>query len=203
MIMKDLTAGINWEQIRHRTESVRAAFAKGSELSPAEKRQILKARADALAKKEEMSDADEACLQAAVFLLAHETYSIELTYIREVCLLKEITRIPSVPAFVLGIIAFRGQILSLIDLKKIFDLPVRQIDERSRVIVLHSDTMEFGILADEVIGVKAIPLSLIQAPGTYQGMGAEYLRGITPDRMAILDAKELLSDKKLVVHQEV
>ncbi len=199
--MKDLTGGINREQIRHSAESVRAAFAKGSELRPAEKRQILKARADALAKKEEMSDADEACLQVAVFLLAHETYGVELTYIREVCLLKEITRIPSVPSFVLGIIAFRGQILSLIDLKKIFDLPVQQIDERSRVIVLHSDTMEFGILADEVIGVMAIPLSRIQ--GTYQGMGAEYLRGITPDRMAILDAKELLSDKKLVVHQEV
>jgi len=199
--MKGLTGGINLEQIRHSAESVRAAFAKGSELRPAEKRQILKARADALAKKEEMSDADEACLQVAVFLLAHEIYGIELTYIREVCLFKEITRIPSVPSFVLGIIAFRGQILSLIDLKKIFDLPVQKIDERSRVIVLHSDTMEFGILADEVIGVRAIPLSRIQGP--YQGTGAEYLRGITPDRMAILDAKELLSDKKLVVHQEV
>lgn len=194
---------VNWEQIRCRMESVRRALAKASDPRPEENRQILKARAESLAKKDEISDADEACLQVVVFLLARETYGIELVNIREVCFLKEITPIPSVPAFVAGIIAFRGQILSLIDLKKIFNLPEGQIGKTGRVIVLHSKTMEFGILADEVIGVKAIPLSRIQGAATYERIGTEYLKGITPERMAILDGRELLSDKKLVVYQEV
>ncbi len=185
-------------------ESVRTALAKCSDPTPAEKRQILKARADALAKRDEVSDADEACLQAVVFRLGRETYSIELIHILEVCFLKEITPIPSVPAFVLGIINFRGQILSLIDLKKLFGLPDQPPDDLARVIVLHSDTMEFGILADEVIGAKAIPLSRIQPmKAMYEGIGAEYLRGITPDLTAILDGGKILSDKKLVIYQEV
>lgn len=185
-------------------ESVRRALAKCSDPAPAEKRQILKTRAEVLAKRDDVPDADEACLQAVVFLLGPETYSIELTHIREVCFLKEITPIPSVPAFVPGIINFRGQILSLIDLKKLFGLPEQPPDNLARVIVLHSDIMEFGIVADEVIGVKAIPLSRIQPmPALYEGIGAEYLRGITPDRTAVLDGRKILSDKKLVIYQEV
>jgi len=46
----------------------------------------------------------------------------------------------------LGIINVRGQILSVLDLKKFFDLPERGLTDR-KVIVVHNDQTEFGILA--------------------------------------------------------
>ena len=64
--------------------------------------------------------------------------------------------------------------------------------------------MEFGILADVILGVLRVPLRNLQPTlPTLTGIREEYLKGITPGRLAILDAAKLLSDKKLIVHEEV
>ena len=58
--------------------------------------------------------------------------------------------------------------------------------------------------ADAVIGVRSISLSEIQPSlPTLTGIRQEYLKGITGEREVILDAEKLLSDKNIVVHQEV
>ncbi len=87
------------------------------------------------------------------FLLTHENYGIESVYVREVHPLKELTPLPCTPSFVLGIINVRGQILSVIDLKKFFDLPAQEPTSLNKVIIFHNNRIEFGILADAVIGV--------------------------------------------------
>jgi purine-binding chemotaxis protein CheW len=61
-----------------------------------------------------------------------------------------------------------------------------------------------GILADEVIGETKIPVSAIQ--GEMPSMGRikeEYVRGVTKERLIVLNADKLLSDSTIVVHQEV
>lgn len=165
---------------------------------------ILRARAKALAGGEpENHEEDEPYLEVVEFLLGDEKYCIELIHIREVYPLKDITPLPCTPEFVIGIINFRGQILSIIDLKYLFNLPTQE-DSEHRVIILRSDEMEFGVLADEILGVRRICISEIQpASAMFTGTGAEYTRGVTTDRAAILDGEKILSDKKIVVHQEV
>jgi len=193
-----------WEEIQNRLEAVSSTLERGFEPDLEKNAKILKARAKALAKEAEKHERDEACLEAVEFLLSHEKYCIELIHIREVYPLKDLTPIPCTPPFVLGVINFRGQILSVIDLKKFFDLPEQEITENNRVIILHSEKMEFGILADDIIGVRYILLSEIQPPlVTFTDVGAEYLRGVTKDRVVILDGGKILSDKNIVVHQEI
>jgi purine-binding chemotaxis protein CheW len=138
------------------------------------------------------------------FLLAHETYGVESLYVREVHPLKAFTPLPCTPAFVLGIINVRGQILSVIDLKKFFDLPEKRLTDLDKVIVVHDDTMVFGVLADAILGVRTIPLDTIQPSlPTLTGIRAGYLRGVTNERLVILDAVKLLRDPTLVVLEEV
>lgn len=168
-----------------------------------EKRKILKARAVALAKKPEKKDDDE-YIEVVEFLLAHEKYAIQSGYITEVYSLKELTPVPCTPPFVAGIINVRGKILSVIDIKKFFDLPEKGITDLNKVIIIHNGLMEFGILADAVLGASQIPLRDIQPSlPTLTGIRAEYLRGVTKERLVVLDAEKILSDKKIVVHEVV
>ncbi|MDM8548653.1 chemotaxis protein CheW [Desulfobacterales bacterium HSG2] len=192
----------HWEEIQNRLETVCSALEKDFRPNPEKKSEILKDRAKALAKRAGKREEDEACLQVVEFLLAHEKYCIELVHIREVYPLKDLTPLPCTPPCVLGIINFRGQILSIVDLKKFFDLPEQELTDH-HVIILSSDEMEFGILADAILGVRHIPLSEIQPTlSTFTGIGAEYLRGVTKDRAVVLDGGKILSDKNIVVHQE-
>ena len=64
--------------------------------------------------------------------------------------------------------------------------------------------MEFGIVVDNVAGVRRVFLSEMQPSlPALAGIREEYLVGITNDRMVIFNAKSLLSDKKIVVNEQV
>ncbi|MEA2039388.1 MAG: chemotaxis protein CheW [Thermodesulfobacteriota bacterium] len=165
-----------------------------------EKAKVLKERARALAKEGVRVAEDESYLEVVEFMLAHERYALELTHIREVYPLKELTPLPGAPDFVLGIINVRGQILSIIDIKKFFELPEKGLTNLNQVIILESEEMEFGILADEILGTSSIPASTIQTSlPTLTDIREEYLKGVTGDRVVILDGEKILSDEKIVV----
>ena len=96
----------------------------------------------------------------------------------------------------------RGKALSVIDLKKFFDLPEKGLGDLNKVIVLSSAAMEFGVLADVIVGIKKIRLSDLQPSlPTLTGIRKDYLKGVTGDRLVVLDAGKILSDKKIVVNE--
>ena len=161
---------------------------------------ILKFRATQLARKKEPETHDSNLVQVLVFRLVHETYGIELEHIRAVYPLKEMTFIPGAPDFIPGIINVRGEIISIVDFKKIFDLPMGEPSRHIQVIILHSKEIEFGIQTDQVLGVKEIPESDIQPSlPTLTGIRLQYLKGVTGDGMVILDGKKILSDKTMLI----
>ena len=170
-----------------------------------ESKRILKARAQALAREPARAEAaDDDDVEVVEFVLAYETYAIETRYVREVYPLENLTPLPCTPAFVRGVVNVRGEILSVIDLKKFFDLPEKGLTDLNKVIVLQSGDMMFGILADAISGVRDIPLVGIQPSlPTLTGIREEYLRGVTAEHVVILDAEKLLADEKIVVQEQV
>ncbi len=197
------TAALDWGAVHRRLEAIRTTLERGWTPTLEEKKRILQTRAQALAREPTREEATQEALEVVEFLLANERYGIEVPYVREVYPLKEFTPLPGTPPFVLGIINVRGQILSIIDLKKFFDLPERELTDLNRVIIIHNDHMQFGILADTILGVRAIPFTELQPLlPTLTGIREEYLRGITGERVVILDAQKLLLDKKILVHEE-
>lgn len=198
------TKQINWDEIHRRLETSQGALGQGLQLTHEEKNKILKSRAKILAVESEKKAKAEEFIQVVEFLLASEKYAVASEYVREIYPLKEFTPIPCTPPFVLGIINVRGQILSVIDIKKFFGLPEKGLTDLNKVIILHTESMEFGILADAIIGVRNIVVSELQTSlPTLTGIREEYLKGIAKERTVILDAEKLLSDKSIVVHELV
>ncbi len=132
------------------------------------------------------------------------TTALNLSHIREIHPLSEFTPLPCTPAFVLGLVNVRGQILSIINIKKLFDLPEKGLTDLNKVIVVHADHMELGILADAILGVRSItPEEFHPALPTLTGIRAEYLKGITKDPLVVIDMEKILSDEKILVNEVV
>lgn len=194
------TTDVDWDKIHGRLEAAQATLERGWTPTAAERRRILKARAMVLAREPEEKPAADEYIEVVEFLLAYERYAIESSYMREVYPMKELTPLPGTPPFVLGIVNVRGQIISVIDIKKFFDLPQKGLTDLNKVIIVRTDEMELGILADVILGVRSIPLEEIQPPlPTLTGIREEYLKGIARDRVVVLEAARLLSDKQIVI----
>lgn len=164
---------------------------------------VLKARALKLAAAgTDASEEAESC-EVLEFMMSHERYAVELRYLLEVAPLRELTPIPCTPDFVLGVVPIRGQIYSLLDLKKFFGLPQKGLADQNRVVVVCHAGMEVGILADEVLGTRELFLHALQTeiPG-FTGIWREYMAGVTADRTIVLNVPGILGDPSIVVNQK-
>jgi purine-binding chemotaxis protein CheW len=172
-------------------------------MSP-EDREILRARARALARPPESPPAADASLELLEFRLARECYGLETRHVHEVYPLKDLTPLPCVPPFVLGIVNVRGRVTPVIDIKKFFDLPDKGLTDLHRIILVRGNDLEFGLLADVIVGVRTIPVGSLQPSlPTLTGIRADYLKGVTAERLVVLDLDRILADPKIIVHEEV
>lgn len=168
-----------------------------------EKKRILKERAKLLSIEPEERIIEGTSLGIVIFRLSNETYAIESSFIQEVQPLKDFTYIPGVPAFILGIVNIRGRIISIVDLKKFFNLDEKGLGQLNLLIIIKNEKMELGILADDIIGISSVPLDTIKAvPSSISGIGKEYLRGVTKEHMIVLNAENILNDQKIIIDQE-
>lgn len=194
---------IDWSDVHRRLEQVRHAVESDGTPDAQETARILAARAQALATPSQ-AETDGEAIDVIEFLLSGERYGMAFAYVREVFPLLDLTRLPCTPPFVLGIVNVRGEIVSVVDLRKFFDLPENGLGDLNKVIVLHSAAMTFGILADSVVGVRTVPRSELQPSlPTLTGLRERYLLGVTGDPMVILDAAKLLADPRIVIDESV
>lgn len=164
---------------------------------------ILRQRAQALARVPPPPAADTV-LELLEFGLASERYAIERRYVQEVQPLRELTPLPCTPAFILGIVNVRGRVVPVLDLKKFFDLPERGLTDLHRTIIVRGNDLEIGLLADVIIGISAVPAESLQPSlPTLTGIRADYLKGVTVGRQVVLAVERILSDPKIIVHEEV
>lgn len=164
---------------------------------------ILRERAQALARVPPPAAA-ETILEVLEFGLASERYAIERRYVQEVHPLRDLTPLPGTPAFILGIVNVRGRIVPVLDLKKFFELPERGLTDLHRTIIVRGHDLEIGLLADVIIGISGVPTESLQPSlPTLTGIRADYLRGVTDRRLVVLAIERILSDPKIIVHEEV
>jgi purine-binding chemotaxis protein CheW len=169
-----------------------------------ESEQILRARAQALARAPRSTPAAGSMLELLEFGLATERYALESRYVQEVHPLRELTPLPCTPPFILGIVNVRGRILPVLDLKKFFDLPERGLTDLHRIILVRGHGLELGLLADVIVGVRSVAADSLQpALPTLTGIRADYLKGISDEHLVVLDLDRMLSDPKIIVHEDV
>lgn len=172
------------------------------ELAP-EIADLLNQRARALAKAPADTEQEDV-FHAVVFSFEEHRYAIDARYVKEIQTLANLTPVPSTPDFVAGIVNLRGTLFSLIDLRRFMDLPVRGVTDLTQIIVVSGGGLDLGLLAYEVLGLVAIPSDDVKAPlPNDDNVAKEFVSGVTSDLTVILNIDKILSDPKLIVHEEV
>ena len=191
---------IDWVEVHRRLDAAATTLERVTMLGTEDTKRLLKARATKMAQVVAVVDAEQQYIEIVEFQLAGEKYGIEATNVREIYPLKELVPVPGTPPFFLGITSVRGQILSVIDIKRLFDLPDKGLTELDKVVIVQSGDVELGIRADVVLGMRVISRGDIQAPlPALTGIREKYLSGITRDTVIILDIQKLLKDESLIV----
>ena len=194
---------IDWESVHRRLAQLGTALDRGGRRSARDMRDVLRERARLLARPVGAAAADGDQVEFLEFAVADERYGIETAHVREVAAVSAPTRVPGVPAFIAGVVTVRGQILSVLDIGRLFGLPDPGGAAPGRLVVLEGPDMPMGILAAAIIGVRAVPPSEIEtALPTLSRGRAPYLRGIDRTGVAILDASALLAAQDLIVGAE-
>lgn len=167
---------------------------------------ILRARASAIAQRPAgapggLPAADEASIEVLEFRLAAERYAVETRFVDGVHPLGNLTPLPCTPAFLQGIVNLRGQVVAVLSLKRFFGLPEQGLTDLHRIVLLAG--AEMGLLADMTVAVSRIGLADLQPPlPAAGGIGAQYVRGVTPAGIVVLDIERLLADPKLEIDDE-
>jgi chemotaxis signal transduction protein len=134
------------------------------------------------------------------FRLMYREYALETRYVREVIMSREITPVPGTPDYIAGICAVRGEIISLVDLRALFNLHDTGLTDLNRVIIVSDNTITFGILVDYIPGIGAIPVYKVKEQETGgTGIEPQFIRGIVDDSLIFLDCAAILSDPRMII----
>ena len=106
--------------------------------------------------------------QYLTFLLADEEYAIGILRVREIIEYDTLTRLPSAPRDVRGVINLRGSVVPVVDLSVRFGLPERAPTRRTCIIIVEvavqGEDVVMGIMADAVSQVVDLRAEDIEPP---------------------------------------
>ena len=138
-----------------------------------------------------------------VFHLGSRTMAIPLAAVSEIARPPKVTRLPHVPAWVLGIANLRGDIVSMLDLEGFLSGKVGKSSHEQRMLALRpaGDEVRTAVLVDSVDGIQAFEDARIaRVTRGYDAEVAPYARGlyqVEDDLVVVLDADRLLQSKPM------
>ena len=116
------------------------------------------------------------------FQLGSETYGLTILKVREIIGMVEVTRVPSTPPFVRGVINRRGRIIPVVDLRVKFGRRAHEDIGHACVIVLQLERcgtpLTVGVIVDEVSEVLEIHAGqLSPRPSLGDGADLDFIAG--------------------------
>lgn len=136
--------------------------------------------------------------QLVVFTIGDEEFGVDISQVREIVRLVQITYLPRAPEFIEGVVNLRGQVLAIIDLAKRLGVPSKPRGETTRIIVVELEQNTVGMIVDSVSEVLRLSSESVDAvPALLNTEVPEhFIRGVgkLKDRLLVLlDLNNVLS----------
>ncbi len=140
-------------------------------------------------------------IQVACFRLGEDVYALDIMRIKEIIRPQKLSHVPKAPSFMDGVINLRGTVIAVIDLRKRFDMPQREIDSASRLLIVRVAGQAMGLVVDDVTEVVTVPVKdLKPPPRVSEGNIHEYLLGVClvqESMVMLLNLDKLLSPQEI------
>jgi purine-binding chemotaxis protein CheW len=112
------------------------------------------------------------------FVVAHATYALPLSCVREIMRVPAITPVPRAGHEVLGICSVRGQVTTLIDLRYKLNLEAAPIGSRTRILLVDQGDEIMGLLCDRVLQVHRLSETEVEMASVLGADASSYVMGI-------------------------
>lgn len=171
-----------------------------------EEKAIFRARAETLKQHIESSTITSELITLAVINLGNEYFGLDLELIREFTDIGNLTPIPCCPNHIVGNMNLRGEIITLVDIRNVLNLPTAPVRVGSPTVVVEVNDIVAGLPVDQVLEMAYLnsadmtPLSGIQSD-----LGQQYLRGSAVFQekiLRVLDLPKIFTQGGLVVNEE-
>ncbi len=132
-------------------------------------------------------------MQVVIFKLNNEQFAVQTAKVQSINDAMEITKVPKAPAHIKGLINLRGNIISLLDINLLLDVPKSE-EKQNNIIILEMEDELVGITVDQVDEVLELEEELIEKIN--DGKKA-YIEGVInfKDRIVtLIDIDKLLSN---------
>jgi len=133
--------------------------------------------------------------QFVTFRLGEGEYGVPISKIQEIDRSSKMTRVPRTADYMDGITNLRGEVVPVINARKRFNLPQKEADERTRVIIMEVGGVKTGLLVDSVREVLNLAGKDIAPPPTSLAN--------TIDRQFISGIGKVDGDKRMIVLLDV
>ena len=127
-------------------------------------------------------------LQLVSFKIGNEEFGVDILKVQEINRMVEITKVPQTPSYVEGVINLRGKVIPIVDLRKRFNLELKEADKNTRIVVVDIEGSIIGMVVDSVSEVLRLPSDTLEpAPEIVTGVNSEYIKGVAKleDRLLI------------------
>ncbi|HQO39157.1 MAG TPA: chemotaxis protein CheW [Spirochaetota bacterium] len=116
--------------------------------------------------------------QYVTFFINNETYGIEVLKVKEIVGMTGITPVPNSEKYLKGVINLRGIVVPVIDLRLKFNIPEKEYDAFTVILILeHKDSL-VGVIVDSVSDVITAPGMLQEVPNFHVSIQREVLKGV-------------------------
>ncbi len=137
--------------------------------------------------------------QYIVVCIGEEKYGIDIRFIDNIVRMQNITRVPKVQNYFLGVINLRGEVLPVMSLRVKMGLEPDDITSKSRIIILKIEpNASIGVIVDEVKKVVTIGADDIEkvAHDTKNGIQS-FINGVGKvegNLISLLDLSMIIAD---------
>ncbi|MEK7290162.1 MAG: chemotaxis protein CheW, partial [Planctomycetota bacterium] len=143
----------------------------------------------------------------AVVRFGDEYYGVDVHVIREFTDIRKVAPVPCCPEHIIGNMNLRGDILTLVDIRRVLNVPVPGNGTAKKVIAVQAGNLVVGIPVDEVLDLIYLrPGNVTEVPTAVKYVSKEYLKGTVQydnKMLSILDLPKILTKDEMVVNEEV
>ncbi|SES79178.1 chemotaxis protein CheW [Anaerobranca gottschalkii] len=142
-----------------------------------------------------------------IFRLDTEEYALDILKVQGIERMLPITRVPKTPKFVEGVCNLRGSIVPVVDLRQRFNLPEKEKDDNTRIIVVSLADVKVGLIVDSANDVITLKSEDIEpTPSVIDSIDTKFISGVGKlgERLIIiLDLEKILNKEEIVEIKEI
>ncbi|MEM8804793.1 MAG: chemotaxis protein CheW [Cyanobacteria bacterium P01_G01_bin.38] len=170
-----------------------------------DERTILQQRANSL-RQPLQSPENQDAKALSVVALGGQFFGIDLDLVQEFIEISNLTPVPCCPPSIVGNLNLRGDVLTVIDIRSLMNLPRTHVPEKSQAIVFETDGITAGVAVENILESMFLvnPSEIKPVDNTLGDISHQYLSGMATynsTTMGILDLAKVLTQGDLIIDE--